>query len=253
MDKILIRGEKLTRDYGTVIKTRALNEVDIQLDEGEFISIIGASGCGKSTLLNLLGALDRPTGGQLFFRDREFSGMKDDELAQFRNKKIGFIFQFHHLLPEFTVLENVMIPTWIESGTVNQKKEEKAIRLLETVGLKDKIRTLSGNLSGGQQQRVAIARALINEPDIVLADEPTGNLDSESTEQVYDLLRSINRDAGMAFLIVTHDRHIAEKTDRIIEMKDGRILRDYLTKDKTEDALWREIAPPGCKYIHAPK
>ncbi len=233
MDESLIRGEKLMKEYGTVVKTVALKDVDIQINESEFASIIGASGCGKSTLLNMLGALDRPTEGKLYFKEREFSVMSESELARFRNSSIGFIFQFHHLLPEFSALENVLIPSWIESGLVNQNKEKRAIELLETVGLKDKVRSPSGNLSGGQQQRVSIARALINEPDLVLADEPTGNLDSESTEQVYELLRSINRDMGMAFLIVTHDRHIAEKTDRIIEMKDGGIIEDYLTKHRT--------------------
>lgn len=248
MDNILIRGEKLIKDYGTLIKTRALDEVDIQLHAGEFTSIIGASGCGKSTLLNLLGALDRPSEGKLYFGDKEFSNMDDLELARLRNRRVGFIFQFHHLLPEFTALENVLIPTWIESGVVNRNKEEKAIQLLETVGLKDRIRNRANNLSGGQQQRVSIARALINDPDLVLADEPTGNLDSESTEQVYTLLREINRELGMAFLIVTHDRHIAEKSDRIIEMKDGRIIADYLTKNKTPEMLWDKIAPVNCKY-----
>lgn len=248
MDNILIRGVSLTKEYGTVFKTRALNAVDIEIKEGEFTSIIGASGCGKSTLLNMLGALDRPTEGTLSFNGRDFSVMSETELAAFRNRSIGFIFQFHHLLPEFTVLENVLIPTWIESGTVNQKKEKRAIELLETVGLKDKINNLSGNISGGQQQRVSIARALINDPYIVLADEPTGNLDSESTEQVYDLLRKINKELGMAFLIVTHDRHIAEKSNRIIEMKDGRIISDHLSKDRTPEAIWDQIAPVCCRY-----
>jgi len=237
MGNILIRGEKLIKEYGTAIKTRALDAVNIQLHEGEFASLIGASGCGKSTLLNLLGALDRPTEGKLYFKDKEFSNMNEFELAQFRNRRIGFIFQFHHLLPEFTSLENVLIPSWIESGVVNQKKENRAIELLETVGLKDKIKNPSNNLSGGQQQRVSIARALINNPDLVLADEPTGNLDSESTGQVYDLLSKINRELGMAFLIVTHDRHIAEKSDRIIEMKDGRLINDYLTRSDTSKAI----------------
>lgn len=248
MDKTLIRGENLIKEYGTAVRTRALNNVDIQMDEGEFASIIGPSGCGKSTLLNLLGALDKPTDGRLFLRNKEFSSMSENELARFRNNSIGFIFQFHHLLPEFTALENVMIPSWIESGVVNQKKENRAIELLETVGLAGKIRNLSGNLSGGQQQRVSIARALINDPDLVLADEPTGNLDSESTEQVYDLLRKINRELGMAFLIVTHDRHLAEKSDRIIEMKDGRVINDYITRGRSPESIWKEIAPVNCKY-----
>ena len=248
MDNTLLYGENLMKEYGLTEKTRALNEVNIRLHEGEFSSIIGASGCGKSTLLNLLGALDRPSSGTLYFKEKDFSAMNETELAQFRNKSIGFIFQFHHLLPEFTALENVLIPTWIESGRVTLTKEKRAIELLETVGLGDKIKNPSNNLSGGQQQRVSIARALINNPDLVLADEPTGNLDSESTEQVYDLLRKINRELGMAFLIVTHDRHIAEKSDRIIEMKDGKITDDYQTKDRTAEELWKEIAPVNCKY-----
>ena len=178
--------------------------------------------------------------------------MDERELAEFRNQNIGFIFQSHHLLPEFTALENVLLPTWINNGKVTLERQERAKELLEIVGLKDRMNNLANNLSGGQQQRVSIARSLINEPDLVLADEPTGNLDSDSTEQVYELLRQINRDLKMAFLIVTHDRHIAEKSDRIIEMKDGKILRDYLTKDKTEDELWEQIAPANCKYCHRP-
>lgn len=249
MDKILLSGENLLKEYGNEIKTRALNSVNIKLHENEFASLIGASGCGKSTLLNLLGALDKPTSGKLFFMERELSNMEEDELADFRNKNIGFIFQSHHLLPEFTALENVLLPTWINSGYVNQEKEKRAIELLETVGLKDRIKNLANNLSGGQQQRVSIARALINDPNIVLADEPTGNLDSDSTEQVYELLRKINKDLKMAFLIVTHDRHIAEKSDRIIEMKDGKITKDYLTNTKNEDELWKEIAPSNCKLV----
>lgn len=247
MDKILLLGEGLIKEYGESIKTRALNLVDITLHEGEFSSIIGASGCGKSTLLNLLGALDKPTQGKLLFRGKEFSNMEENELAEFRNQNIGFIFQSHHLLPEFTALENVMLPSWIETGFINKDKEKRGIELLETVGLQDKINNPANNLSGGQQQRVSIARALINSPNLILADEPTGNLDSDSTDQVYELLRKINRELKMAFLIVTHDRHIAEKSDRIIEMKDGRIVSDYLTKEKTEEELWRRIAPANCK------
>ena len=248
MDKILLSGENLIKEYGTTVKTRALHGVDLTLQEGEFASIIGASGCGKSTLLNLLGALDRPTEGKLYFKDKEFSAMSETELASFRNQRIGFIFQFHHLLPEFTALENVLMPAWIERGKADMSKENRAVELLETVGLKDKIRTPSGNLSGGQQQRVSIARALINDPALVLADEPTGNLDSESTEQVYALLRQINRDFGMAFLIVTHDRHIAEKSDRIIEMKDGKIISDYASAAMPADSLWQRLAPVNCRY-----
>ena len=228
MGELLIKGEGLIKEYGNVIKTRALNGVDLRITSREFTCIIGPSGCGKSTLLNLLGALDRPDGGSLQFRGIEISRMNETELAAFRNKSIGFVFQFHHLLPEFTALENVLMPSWIETGRVNSLREKRAIELLEMVGLTGKIKNPANHLSGGQQQRVSIARALINSPELVLADEPTGNLDSESTEQVYDLLRMINREMGTAFLIVTHDRNIAQKCDRIIEMKDGRIISDQL-------------------------
>ncbi|QOX63082.1 ABC transporter ATP-binding protein [Anoxybacterium hadale] len=226
MDELLIKGENLVKEYGGVVKTRALNGVDLKIGNREFSCIIGPSGCGKSTLLNLLGALDRPDGGSLQFRGIELSSMSENELAAFRNKSIGFVFQFHHLLPEFNALENVLLPSWIKTGRVNQNRQKHAIELLELVGLEGKIMNPANNLSGGQQQRVSIARALINSPELVLADEPTGNLDSESTEQVYELLRMINREMGTTFLIVTHDRNIAQKCDRIIEMKDGRIISD---------------------------
>lgn len=226
MDELLIKGENLVKEYGGAVKTRALNGVNLTVYNREFSCIIGPSGCGKSTLLNLLGALDRPDGGSLQFRGVELSAMSENELAFFRNKSIGFIFQFHHLLPEFNALENVLLPSWIENGRVNQNRQKRAMELLELVGLEGKIKNPANNLSGGQQQRVSIARALINSPELVLADEPTGNLDSESTEQVYELLRMISREMGTAFLIVTHDRNIAQKCDRIIEMKDGRIISD---------------------------
>lgn len=251
MDNILLCGDGLIKDYGDKVKTRALDFINIKMFDGEFASIIGPSGCGKSTLLNLLGALDKPTEGRLFFRGKEFSNMEENELAEFRNKNIGFIFQSHHLLPEFTALENVMLPTWIETGYVNKEKQKRAVEILESVGLKDKMNNLANNLSGGQQQRVSIARALINGPNLILADEPTGNLDSESTDQAYELLRKINKDLKMAFLIVTHDIHIAEKSDRIIEMKDGKIIRDYSTSDKSENEVWNEIAPSNCKFCGA--
>jgi lipoprotein-releasing system ATP-binding protein len=247
-ETILLQGINLIKDYGQILKTRALFGVDIRLNTNEFASLIGPSGCGKSTLLSILGALDKPTEGSLFFNGRDLSIMSDTELAAFRNKSIGFIFQAHHLLPEFTALENVLIPSWIESGMADAKKKSRAMELLETVGLADRMNNPANNLSGGQQQRVSIARSLINEPDIVLADEPTGNLDSEATEQAYELLRTINKNMGTAFLIVTHDRHIAEKSDRVIEMKDGRIIDDYRTAEKNKDQLWNHLAPKNCKY-----
>lgn len=253
MDSILLQGKGLIKDYGTVQKTRALFGIDIILKRGEFASLIGPSGCGKSTLLSILGTLDKPTEGQLFFNGLEINKMTEDELALFRNKSIGFVFQAHHLLPEFTALENVLIPSWIESGKADVKKKERAIELLNTVGLGDRMNNPANNLSGGQQQRVSIARALINEPDLILADEPTGNLDSEATEQAYALLRDINKMMGTAFLIVTHDRHIAEKSDRVIEMLDGKIQKDYQTASKEKEALWEELAPKNCKYCYGSK
>ena len=250
-DSILLQGLNLVKDYGQVQKTRALFGIDITLHSKEFASLIGPSGCGKSTLLSILGALDKPTEGTLFFNSRDLALMTETELAVFRNKNVGFVFQSHHLLPEFSALENVLIPSWIESGSADTKKKARAIELLETVGLADKMNNPANNLSGGQQQRVSIARSLINNPDIILADEPTGNLDSEATEQTYDLLRSINQQMGTAFLIVTHDRHIAEKSDRVIEMLDGRIIDDYLTVLKDKDQLWNHLAPSNCKYCGA--
>lgn len=249
MDDMLLSGEGLVKEYGTVVKTTALQDVSLAIRKNEFASIIGPSGCGKSTLLNLLGALDQPTRGRLYFHDRELSAMSETELAAFRNRNIGFIFQFHHLLPEFNALENVLLPTWINSGKSDRQREERAKELLELVGLKDRMKNPANNLSGGQQQRVSIARALINDPALVLADEPTGNLDSDATEQVYDLLRDINAKLGMSFLIVTHDRHIAEKSDRVIEMADGRIVSDYKTADSSADDLWRRLAPHNCKFV----
>lgn len=250
MDNILLKGEGLTREYGTSIITTALDKVSITLNKQEFASIIGPSGCGKSTLLNMLGALDRPTRGTLFFKGKNLSDMNDEELAAFRNMNIGFIFQSHHLLPEFTALENVLLPTWIETRKADRKKESRAKELLELVGLADRMNNIAPNLSGGQQQRVSIARALINNPNLLLADEPTGNLDSDSTDQVYELLRNINKEFDMSFLIVTHDRHIAEKSDRVIEMSDGRIIKDYETSEKLPDELWECLAPENCKLIH---
>lgn len=248
MSEWLLQAKGITKVYGTVVKTSALKGVDLGFKEGEFSSIIGYSGSGKTTLLNILGALDRPTEGALWFQEEEVSRMNDSRLAAFRNKNIGFVFQFHHLLPEFTALENVLMPTWIEARSGSLKKQGRAKELLEMVGLADRMNNKATDLSGGQQQRVAIARALINEPALILADEPTGNLDSETTEQVYEMIREINQRLGTAFIMVTHNDHIAAKSDRVIEMKDGLILRDYLTSELSEDDNWQAVAPKHCKY-----
>lgn len=238
----------ITKVYGTLIPTKALKGIDLTFEAGEFASIIGYSGSGKTTLLNILGALDRPTAGSVWFRQTEVTAMTEDELAGFRNRHIGFIFQFHHLLPEFSALENVLIPTWIKSHSANRGKESRAKELLELVGLEDRMHNKATDLSGGQQQRVAIARSLINEPAMILADEPTGNLDSETTEQVYQLMREINLRLNTAFILVTHNDHLAAKSDRIVEMKDGEVLRDYCTGERSEEEIWQEVAPNYCRY-----
>ncbi|MBP7236733.1 MAG: ABC transporter ATP-binding protein [Petrotogaceae bacterium] len=223
----VIRMENINKYYGDYIKTQVLYDINLQVEESSFNSIIGASGSGKSTLLNILGTLDRPSDGKVFIDGNEVSSLKKSQLAMIRNKYIGFVFQFHYLLSEFTALENVLLPYQIGRKTVPNEIKKRAEELLDIVGLTKVKNNLGSKMSGGQQQRTAIARALINNPKVILADEPTGNLDSESTENVYTLFRDINKKFGTTFIIVTHDRKIAEKTDRIIEVRDGRIFLDY--------------------------
>ncbi len=218
----------ITKVYGEKIKTQVLFGVDLQFYEGSFNAIIGQSGSGKSTLMNILGTLDNPTDGEIFINGQNTKQMKPNEISFLRNQNIGFIFQFHYLLPEFTALENVLMPYKISKQKITPEILDRANELLDFVGLKKVKNNLAKNMSGGQQQRVAIARSLINNPKIILADEPTGNLDSDSTEQVYTLLREINAKYKTTFIIITHDRKIAEKADRIIEIKDGRINIDVL-------------------------
>ena len=221
--------KEITKIYGTKIKTQVLFGINLAFEEGSFNSIIGQSGSGKSTLLNILGSLDRPTSGDIIINGKNTKNMSNTEIAVLRNESLGFIFQFHYLLPEFTALENVLMPYRISKRPVTEETIKYANELLDIVGLTKVKNNLAINMSGGQQQRVAIARSLMNNPKIILADEPTGNLDSDSTEQVYELLRKINRQFGTTFIIITHDRHIAEKADRIIEIKDGRINLDIST------------------------
>jgi len=222
----ILEAKSLVKVYGVEIKTEVLHGLNFTVREKEFTSIIGYSGSGKSTLLNILGALDTPTSGKIFFKGSDFATMNSDALANFRNQNLGFIFQFHHLLPEFTAVENVLMPKWIANGNASHKEMNRAKDLLDLVGLSAYINSKSTNLSGGQQQRVAVARALINDPAILLGDEPTGNLDSESTDQVYDLFREINKIFGTTLIIVTHNDHIAKRSDRIIELVDGNIHSD---------------------------
>lgn len=223
-DVISLRN--INKIYGNIVKTQVLHDINLSFEEGTFNSIIGASGSGKSTLLNIMGTLDKPTKGEIFINGRRTDTMGKNELAELRNETIGFIFQFHYLLPEFTALENVLMPNKIMNARTTKTDIERAHELLELVGLSKVKNNLASNMSGGQQQRTAIARALMNNPKIILADEPTGNLDSDSTENIYNLMRDINKNLKTTFVVITHDRRIAEKADRIVEIKDGRIRMD---------------------------
>jgi len=224
----IVELRKINKIYGekTPVPTQVLFDLDLSFEEKSFNSIIGQSGSGKSTLLNILGTLDKATTGEVFINGKNTQDMKKNALSTLRNETIGFIFQFHYLLPEFTALENVLMPYRISKKPITEEVKARALELLEIVGLTKVKDNLAINMSGGQQQRVAIARALINNPKLILADEPTGNLDSDTTEQVYELLREINLKFETTFIIITHDRHIAQKADRIIEIKDGRINLD---------------------------
>lgn len=222
----VIQLKKINKIYGTQVKTHVLHDLDLSIAQGSFTSIIGQSGSGKSTLLNIIGTLDQPTTGEVYISGRRTDQMRKNELALLRNKTLGFIFQFHYLLPEFSALENVLMPYRIRAGRVPKEDLARAEELMDLVGLEKVKNNLATNMSGGQQQRTAIARALMNQPQIILADEPTGNLDSDTTETIYNLLREINQTLGTTFVIITHDRRIAEKTDRIIEIQDGRIRMD---------------------------
>lgn len=212
--------------YGSAVKTKVLFDINLAFEKESFNSIIGQSGSGKSTLLNIIGTLDRPSTGTVLINGVETASLSDSRLAELRNRTIGFIFQFHYLLPEFTAYENVLMPVRISGKPITPEIRERALRLMDLVGLTKVKDNLAVNMSGGQQQRTAIARALMNQPEIILADEPTGNLDSDTTEQVYELLREINKTFNTTFVIITHDRRIAEKADRIVEIKDGRIYMD---------------------------
>lgn len=225
MDNIL-ELQNITKVYGTSVKTQVLTDINISFKKGSFSSIIGQSGSGKSTLLNIMGTLDEPTSGKVFIDGTETSRLSKNALADIRNKKIGFVFQFHYLLPEFTAIENVLMPYRISKGSVDKGAVERAKELMEITGLAEVMNNNATKMSGGQQQRTAIARALLNNPDMILADEPTGNLDSNSTENIYNLLRDINEKFGTTFIIITHDRRIAEMADRIVEISDGKINVD---------------------------
>ncbi|MEQ8236488.1 MAG: ABC transporter ATP-binding protein [Syntrophomonadaceae bacterium] len=246
MDKIMIKTSQISKEYGTKVKTPVLFGIDLEIQAGQFTAMIGPSGSGKSTLLHLLGALDRPTSGHIIIDEVDISGLNDDELAYFRNQKMGFIFQSHFLLPEFTVLENVLIPYLIYAGRESREIRQRALDLLEQVGLSHRRDNRANAISGGEQQRAAIARALINNPLLILADEPTGNLDSANTQNVFALLREMHQERGTTFIMVTHDRNLATKADRMLELTDGRIIMDRLLTGEKEDKVWADYLPDCC-------
>ena len=216
----MLKAENIIKNYGQLA---VLKGVDIAVQRAEIVSIVGSSGAGKSTLLHILGTLDKADSGNIFINNQQVSLLKGRELAAFRNKHIGFVFQFHHLLPEFSALENVSIPGWI-AGRKKKEVEADAIALLKRLGLEDRMENKPQQLSGGEQQRVAVARALINQPLIVFADEPTGNLDSKNARELHELFVSLRDDFKQTFLIVTHNEELASMSDRRLYMKDGQIV-----------------------------
>ena len=223
---LLLEGVRKAYNVGLPTETEVLHGIDLALGKGEFCALMGPSGSGKSTLLNIVGLLDRPTGGRILLDGREASGLDERALTQLRGHSIGFVFQYHHLLPAFTALENVLMPMLVDRGYPDRAMRSKAESLLETVQLTPWRDNLATNMSGGQQQRVAVARALAMDPSLLLADEPTGNLDTLSAQAVFDLMRRVNRERGMTVLVVTHNHELAAQCDRIVEMVDGRIRSD---------------------------
>ncbi|MHC1631042.1 MAG: ABC transporter ATP-binding protein [Methanotrichaceae archaeon] len=225
----IIETKKLRKVYSDGVELVALDDVDLIIEEGEFLSIVGPSGSGKSTLLNMLGLLDTPSSGEIWLKGVNITKIDAKERARLRNKELGFIFQYHHLLPEFNAVENVMMPLLI-AGVDKNEARKRSVELLEEMGLGDRLNNNPTQLSGGQNQRVAVARALANHPSIVIGDEPTGNLDSKSSDMIYDLLRKLNHEMNQTFILVTHDMNMAEKTDRILRLVDGRIVSKMLRR-----------------------
>jgi lipoprotein-releasing system ATP-binding protein len=217
----MLKAQSIHKSYGQL---QILKGVDLEVEKGEIVTIVGASGAGKSSLLNILGTLDRPDSGRLLINNNELSQLSNKNLSAFRNLKIGFIFQFHHLLSEFDALENVCIPAFI-AGKSRSEAEKHATEILELLGLSDRLRHKPNELSGGEQQRVAVARALINRPALIFADEPSGNLDSTNARELHELFIRLRNEFNQTFVIVTHNEHLAELSDRQLLMKDGLIIQ----------------------------
>ncbi|MDX2246075.1 MAG: ABC transporter ATP-binding protein [Bacteroidia bacterium] len=216
----MLKADKIYKSYGQV---SVLKGIDISLEEGEVVALIGASGAGKSTLLQILGTLDDPDSGKVFFRNKDITQMTERQKAQFRNQSLGFVFQFHHLLPEFTAIENVCMPAFI-SGSPRQEVITRAEGLLTQLGLQGRFTHKPSQLSGGEQQRVSIARSLINKPQVILADEPTGNLDTHNSEELYRIIFDLAQSTGVAFMIATHNLGLAEKANRTCHIRDGLLV-----------------------------
>jgi lipoprotein-releasing system ATP-binding protein len=248
MDKknTILQVKNLNKVFGEEVKTQVLFDLNLEISPGEFMSLIGPSGSGKSTFLNILGALERPTSGEIIFEGKNINLLNDKELAKFRNQYLGYIFQFHYLFPEFSALENVLLPRLINNPDKTPeviKKAEKLLALVELSGFENR---KINKLSGGQQQRVAIARSFINDPKIILADEPTGALDTVTSRAVMNLMREYNKESGTTFIIVTHDRNIAQNTDRIVELVDGKISKDFSPAEIGEAQAWKELERHAC-------
>jgi lipoprotein-releasing system ATP-binding protein len=222
----IVELNNVDKVYPGAVETKALSDINLKIEESSFCSLVGESGSGKSTLMNIIGTLDTATRGHVLINGTQTDSLNRNGLAKLRNETIGFVFQFHYLLPEFTAIENVLMPYIIKNGKAGKEIVQRADELFEFVGISKVKNNLAPNMSGGQQQRTAIVRALINNPKIILADEPTGNLDSETTATVYKIFRELNERFKTTFIIVTHDRKIAEQTDRIVEIKDGKISMD---------------------------
>ena len=222
-DVLNLDGIRKSYNVGTPVETEVLHGIDLTMQRGDFLALMGPSGSGKSTLLNIIGLLDRPTGGRLLINGEDTGRLSDSALTHLRGHAIGFVFQYHYLISAFTARENVMMPMLVDRGRPDTAMEQRADELLDRVGLSKWRNNSATNMSGGQQQRVAVARALAMDPDLVLADEPTGNLDTKSANDVFELMRQINRERGTTFLLVTHNDDLAERCDRIVRVVDGKI------------------------------